>query len=165
MRATPDVATIGNVRKYANEHLTKCVQLLQSMINKLCDRYLVRKVYISPRCSAPMPLSKRDEKVDSQLKTDMLSHCAGMMQDLLHRLCTNMKPIRLVIIDCAGLSTNFGDTQCFFNTHKQVVEIVVDIEFSFDMFSRFNILNGNGVSSKFNCRVGLQKRRRRLITN
>lgn len=128
MLATPDSATIGNVYKsHGNEHLTKRVQLLQSMINKLRDRCPVRKVYTSSRCSAFMSLNKSDEKVDSQLKTDILSHCAGTMQDLLHRLCTNMKPIRLVIIDYAGLLIDFGDAQFFFSMYKQVVEIVVDI--------------------------------------
>jgi hypothetical protein len=95
----------------------------------------------------------------------MLSHYTGTMQDLLHRLRTNTKPIRLVVIDYAGISTDFGDTQFFFNTYKQVVEIVVDIEFSFDVISRSAILNDNGVSSKFNCRVGPQKCSRRLIAN
>ncbi|ORE07810.1 hypothetical protein BCV72DRAFT_204860 [Rhizopus microsporus var. microsporus] len=141
------------------------VQLLQSMINKLRDRCLARKAYVSPRHSASMPLNKRDEKADSQLKADMWSHCARTTQDLLHRLRTNMKSIRLVVIDYAGFSTDFGDVQFLFNAYKQAVEIVVDIEFSFDMTSRSDILNDNGVSNKFNCRIGQRKRSRSLITN
>ncbi|KAI9486239.1 MAG: hypothetical protein EXX96DRAFT_614079 [Benjaminiella poitrasii] len=97
------VATIGHVCKsHGNEHLTKRVQLLQSMINTLRGRCLPRKVYVSLQCNASMPLNKRDAKTDSQLKTAMLNHCAGTMQDLLRWLRTDMKPIRLVAVDYAG---------------------------------------------------------------
>ncbi|ORX46051.1 hypothetical protein DM01DRAFT_1272633, partial [Hesseltinella vesiculosa] len=116
VRSTPDIATIGYARKsFGKESPIKRTQLLQSMIEKLRSRCLARKVYVSPRCSASMPLNDRDRKADSQSTADLLSHCAGTMQDLLHRLRTNMKPIRLVIIDYAGFSTDFGDIQRFFN--------------------------------------------------
>lgn len=63
-----------------------------------------------------MGLEARDKKqgVD-KVKIGELNNCAGTMQDLIHRLRTNTKTIRLVVIDYAGLSTNFEDIYQFFS--------------------------------------------------
>ncbi|KAI7872162.1 hypothetical protein BDF14DRAFT_1698080, partial [Spinellus fusiger] len=50
----------------------------------------------------------------------------GNIQDLKHRLRTNMKPIRLVVIDYAGLSTDFEDIYQFFTKYKQIVKLTID---------------------------------------
>ncbi|KAI7904132.1 uncharacterized protein BX663DRAFT_504074 [Cokeromyces recurvatus] len=92
-----------------------------------------------------------------------LDHCAGTMQDLIHLLRTNTEPIRLIIIDYAGLSTDFADIQALFEKYKQLVEIMVDLDFGFDLISRQDILNDNGVSSKFNYHVGSKKRSHSII--
>ncbi|CAO3695764.1 unnamed protein product [Umbelopsis ramanniana] len=165
VQATPDVVTIGYARKsHGKESLEKRAELLQVMIDKLRQRCLCRKVYVSPTCSASMPLHKRDMKPDT-ITADELTHCAGDMHNLLHRLRTNMKPVRLAIIDYAGFSTDFGDLQAFFRKYHQVVEIVVDTEYTFDLMTRAEILlnNNNSISNKFNCRIGPQKRSRRMI--
>ncbi|KAI7907249.1 uncharacterized protein BX663DRAFT_418526, partial [Cokeromyces recurvatus] len=54
------------------------------------------------------------------------------MQDLIHRLRTNMKPVRLVVIDYAGLSTDFEDIHLFVSKYKQIVELVIDVGYTFD---------------------------------
>lgn len=167
VQATPDVVTIGYARKsHGKETLEKRLELLQVMIEKLRQRCLSQKVYVSPRCNAAMPLHKRDMKSD-KVTLDMLNHCSGDMHDLLHRLRTNMKPVRLAIIDYAGFSTDFGDIQAFIKKYHQLVEIVVDNEYTFDLITRAEILtnSNNSISSKFNCRIGPQKRSRRKITS
>ncbi|CAO3658072.1 unnamed protein product [Rhizopus stolonifer] len=143
------IMTIGYVRKsHSNESHT----------TQLGSRCLAWKMFISPCCNASMNLEKRDmgSSIDNVLKE--LAHCAGTMQDLIHRLRTNIKPIRLIIIDYAGLSTDFADIQALFEKYEQLVEIIIDLDFGFELISRQDILNDNGVSSKINCRVGSKKR-------
>ncbi|ORX63016.1 hypothetical protein DM01DRAFT_1279117 [Hesseltinella vesiculosa] len=128
------------------------------MIDKLRSRCLARKVFVSPRSNSSMALEKRDMTISNNGVLDKLEHCNGTMQDLIHRLRTNRKPIRLVVVDYAGLSTDFGDIQALFEKYEQFVEVVVDLDYGFELISRQDILNDNGVSPKFNCRVGPKKR-------
>ncbi|KAL7322342.1 hypothetical protein PS15p_211971 [Mucor circinelloides] len=67
------------------------------------------------------------------IKNDELYNCAGTIQDLIHRLQTDMKPVRLVVIDYAGLPTDFEDIYQFVTKYKQIVELVVDAEYTFDV--------------------------------
>ncbi|ORX63018.1 hypothetical protein DM01DRAFT_1331112 [Hesseltinella vesiculosa] len=84
-----------------------------------------------------MELEKRDMTIPIHGVLDKLEHCNGTRQDLIHRLRTNRKPIRLIVLDYAGLSTDFGDIQ----KYEQIVEVVVDLDFGFDLISRQDILN------------------------
>lgn len=160
-----DVVTIGYARKsYGNEAVSTRVRLLQLQVDKLRDRCLAKKVFVSSRCSAAMPLEVRDRKQgDDMVRSGQLDNCAGTMQYLIHRLRTNMKPVRLVVIDYAGLSIDFEDIHQFVSKFKQIVELVVDVEYSFDIIPRADVLSDNNVSTRFNCRIGPQKRSRALV--
>ncbi|RCH80408.1 hypothetical protein CU097_004672, partial [Rhizopus azygosporus] len=58
-----NVATIGYARKsYGNENMTTRARLLQSQVERLRGRCLARKVFVSSRCSASMPLEDCDKK-------------------------------------------------------------------------------------------------------
>lgn len=66
-----------------------------------------RKVSVSSRCSAGMPLEARDkEQGDDTARSGQLNNCVGTMQGLIHRLRTNMKPVRLAM-------TNYWSLQGF----------------------------------------------------
>ncbi|RCH85022.1 hypothetical protein CU097_003758 [Rhizopus azygosporus] len=155
-----DVVTIGYTRKsYGYESMTTHARLIQSQVDSLRGRYLARKVSVSSRCNASIPLEDRGKKQgDSMVKIGQIENCAGTMQDLIHRLCTNMKAVRIVVMDYTSLSADFEEVHIFVSKYKQIVELVVDVEYSFDIISRADILNDNNVSKKFNCRIGPRKR-------
>lgn len=156
---TADIVTIGYARKsHTNESQVARVRLLQAMVDKLRSRRLVRKLFVSPRSNASTKFEERDVSDSNISIIKDLMHCAETTQDLIHRFKTNFKPVRLVVIDYAGLSTNFGDIQNLFEKYSQLVEVIVDLDYAFDTISRQSILDDNGVSSKFNCRVGSKKR-------
>ncbi|KAI8638317.1 hypothetical protein BD408DRAFT_436179 [Parasitella parasitica] len=81
---------------------------------------------------------------------------SGTLQDLIHTLRTNMKPVRLVVINYVGLSMDFEDIYRFVSKYKQIVELVVDAEYTFGIIPRAGVLSGNNVSTKFNCGIGPQ---------
>ncbi|ORE23336.1 hypothetical protein BCV71DRAFT_170110, partial [Rhizopus microsporus] len=116
-----DVVTIGYTRKsYGYESMTTHARLIQSQVDSLRGRYLARKVSVSSRCNASIPLEDRGKKQgDSMVKIEV---------------------------------------HIFVSKYKQIVELVVDVEYSFDIISRADILNDNNVSKKFNCRIGPRKR-------
>ncbi|RCH95291.1 hypothetical protein CU097_005227 [Rhizopus azygosporus] len=85
-----DVVTIGYTRKsYGYESMTTHARLIQSQVDSLRGRYLARKVSVSSRCNASIPLEDRGKKQgDSMVKIGQIENCAGTMQDLVHRLRT-----------------------------------------------------------------------------
>lgn len=127
-----DVVTIGYARKSrGNEAISTRVRLLQLQVDKLRDRYFARKVFVSSRRSADMNLEVRDKNQgDNMVRSGQLDNCAGTMQDMIHTLRTNMKPVRLVVIDYAGRSTDFEDIHQFVGKYKQILELVVDLEYT-----------------------------------
>lgn len=159
------MVTIGYAQNsHGNKAISTLIRLLQDQVDKLRNRCLARKVFVSSRCSAAMPLEAREKKQgDDMIRNGELYNCADTMQDLMHILRTNMKPIRLVVINYAGLSTDFEDIYQFVIKYKQIVELVVDTEYKFDITPRADILSDNNVSAKFNCRTGHQKRSRVLV--
>lgn len=62
-----------------------------------------------------------------------------------------------------GLSTDFENIYQFVTKYKQIVELVVDAEYTFDIIPRADVLSDNNASAKFNCRTGHQKRSRALV--
>ncbi|CEP11880.1 hypothetical protein [Parasitella parasitica] len=160
IQASSSIITIGYARKsHCSEPKDARIRLLQEMINKLRSRCLTRKVYVSPRSNASMAFEQRDKNESNVSAIEELTHCAGSTQDLIHRLRTNTKPMRLVVIDYAGLSTDFSDIQELFMKYNQFVELIGDLDFIFDLVSRQDILTDKGVSAKFNCRIGPKKRK------
>ncbi|KAI9486065.1 MAG: hypothetical protein EXX96DRAFT_473073 [Benjaminiella poitrasii] len=76
-----------------------------------------------------------------------------------------MKPVRLAVIDQAGLSTDFEDIYQFIRKYKQIMELVVDVTYTFDTILRVDVLSDNKVSNKFNCSIGPEKQSRAVLEN
>ncbi|KAI8997195.1 hypothetical protein BDB01DRAFT_23919 [Pilobolus umbonatus] len=85
-----------------NEKVTKC---LQSMVLGLKERSLAQKVYVTVSCNAGTPFKKNTI-------IDQLSSISGNAQDLLQDI-QKINKVALVIIDSAGLTTNFTDLEMF----------------------------------------------------
>ncbi|KAI8388004.1 uncharacterized protein BYT42DRAFT_543383 [Radiomyces spectabilis] len=112
-KAGADLVTVGYARKSpGKESCAVRVRCLQLMINKLRTRYRCAKIFVSPSCYAYDRFDERDLKDEPDIINN-LKFIKGTMQDLIVRLNTKQQPIRLVILDYAGLSTNVSDIHHF----------------------------------------------------
>ncbi|KAG1081979.1 hypothetical protein G6F42_022737 [Rhizopus arrhizus] len=88
----PAIANWYAQKSHGNKAISTLIRLLQDQVDKLRNRCLARKVFVSSRCSAAMPLEAREKKQgDDMIRNGELYNCAGTMQDLIHILRTNMK--------------------------------------------------------------------------
>ncbi|KAI8990973.1 hypothetical protein BDF20DRAFT_812786 [Mycotypha africana] len=109
---TGEYATIGYARKsHSNESQSVRLRLLESMTAILVDPCRCSKIYVSPICAANSPLQERDLKRSTLIKEIRNAH--GDMQDLISYAKTAVRPIRLVVIDYAGLTTSPQDLSDF----------------------------------------------------
>ncbi|KAG2201751.1 hypothetical protein INT47_002011 [Mucor saturninus] len=107
-----ECTTIGYARKsLSNEFKSVRLRLLESMTSILVDPCRCSKIFVTPLCNANSPLLERDLK-RSPLTKDV-RHAYGDMHDLISYVKTSMRPIRLVVIDYAGLTTSPQDLYNF----------------------------------------------------
>ncbi|ORX51873.1 hypothetical protein DM01DRAFT_1289165, partial [Hesseltinella vesiculosa] len=114
----------------------------------LHERCFCTKVFVSPCSKSDEPLLNRDRKKDNTRFVDSITGC----QDLRSMLGTKFKPIRLVVIDYAGLSTEPNDIRAFFQRYKQVRELVVDHGLTFEVFEQTDLQQNDDILSRFDCR-------------
>jgi hypothetical protein len=127
------MTNIGYARKSpGKERFEVRRSLLQKMVTRLQDRCLCTKVYISPSSKSDEPLMDRDKKKDNSKFVNSITGCNGDMKGnnfmllcsllfIVHNfvalkslLDKKFKPIRLVVIDYAGFSTEPNDVRHFF---------------------------------------------------
>ncbi|KAI8874874.1 hypothetical protein K501DRAFT_203807, partial [Backusella circina FSU 941] len=105
---TGKCTTIGYARKsHTNESKSVRLRLLENMTAILIDPCRCSKIYVTPICTANSPLLERDMKRNTLSKE--IRHAHGDMQDLISYAKTAVRPIRLVVIDYAGLTTSPQD--------------------------------------------------------
>ncbi|KAG0176926.1 hypothetical protein DFQ29_005460 [Apophysomyces sp. BC1021] len=108
---TKGYEVIGYARKSVGpEDSDTRVRLLQSMIDKLKERSLKSKVFISTSSSASQLFSERDAVKNSEIPRKLVG-VEGTTQDLISYLATTEKDICVVSLDFAGLSTNSVDVR------------------------------------------------------
>jgi hypothetical protein len=109
------MTSIGYARKSPDkERFEVRRSLLQKMVTRLQDRCLCTKVYISPSSKSDEPLMDRDKNKDNSKFVNSITGCNGDMKALRSLLDKKFKPIRLVVIDYAGFSTEPNDVRHFF---------------------------------------------------
>ncbi|KAG2201034.1 hypothetical protein INT47_006578 [Mucor saturninus] len=151
---------IGYVRKsHDNEDKDTRIRLLQSMIDKLFERLLVDKIYVSPMSHAGESFSSRDVKYDKTVLRK-LNKAEGTTQDLLSYV-NIAKKICLVGVDFGGITTNCDDLRNLLSQNKSIKKIVIDrspFGKSINIYDRDQMLDGSQDISEFNCRKGPAQR-------
>ncbi|KAG1149595.1 hypothetical protein G6F36_014706 [Rhizopus arrhizus] len=104
---------IGYCRKskQRDENSNDCQRLLEQQVEKLKERSLVDKVFVSACCKSSDPIANRDLKNSSNVINELES-VDGDMQDLLKVLSTIQK-VCLVTLDAAGLTTGIDNLVSF----------------------------------------------------
>ncbi|KAG2218997.1 hypothetical protein INT45_007659 [Circinella minor] len=147
--------TVGYVRKSnTKEPDTTKKKLVNLQIYKMKTKLLCEDVFVSYNTSANDPISGRDATTPPYTFDD----CSGNTQDLINKITKSARPIRLVIIDYAGLSTNPDDIKLFISLNKSIREVVVDIGHKVEVYSRHDLLKNINILNKFRCRKGCVKR-------
>ncbi|KAL7324969.1 hypothetical protein PS15p_210080 [Mucor circinelloides] len=120
------------------------------MVNNLHINDLCEKVYVSPICRANSDLLARDESPTATVQSilDQLRFQNGDMQDFIMFAKTTTSPIRLVVLDYAGLSTNPLDIRIFVKSIKSINQIVIDHGHKLESLNRAE-LNNHKVITKF----------------
>ncbi|KAI8368214.1 uncharacterized protein BYT42DRAFT_503984 [Radiomyces spectabilis] len=121
------MATIGYARKSkGKERINTRCKLLNEMVHRLRTRCLCTEVYVSPYCDANQPLESRDNNENYARHMGLIRSCDGDMSNLLLLLKTKFKPIRLVVIDFAGLSTESNYIRAFIRYSGHMMRPSVD---------------------------------------
>ncbi|KAI9009016.1 hypothetical protein CLU79DRAFT_497023 [Phycomyces nitens] len=132
---TGECTTIGYARKsHTNESKSARLRILENMMAILVDPCRCSKIYVTPICAANSPLLERDLKHSTLSKE--LHHAHGDMQDLISYAKTGVRPIRLVVLDYAGLTTSPQDLFGFIKTLPMIMFVVVYHGYRFKSFSR-----------------------------
>ncbi|KAL0082272.1 hypothetical protein F4703DRAFT_1126337 [Phycomyces blakesleeanus] len=153
------MTTIGYARKSpGKESLETRCSLLQKMADRLKNRCLCTKIFVSPSSKADEPLMVRDSKKDCSKYLNVLIDCVGNMNDLCTILDRKFKPVRLVIIDYAGLSTEPNNVRDFFSRYTQVKGLVIDHGLTFEILKREDLLENEDILSRFDCRSNYKHR-------
>ncbi|KAG2229570.1 hypothetical protein INT48_008939, partial [Thamnidium elegans] len=112
-------------------------QLIQLMCDRLRERSLVDKLFVSFFSNANHPISERDSNVDE--KIDEKLYADGNTQ----------------VLDYAGLTTDPNDLKKFLETNKNIEKAVVDNlpkNNKVEIFERKEILNNPSRLEAFKCR-------------
>ncbi|KAI8067027.1 uncharacterized protein B0P05DRAFT_208143 [Gilbertella persicaria] len=139
-------------------------RLLNSMVQCLKERSLCDTVFVSWSCSAAANIASRDMNVNPDLLTDLIG-VKGDTQSMISYINSSVTDICLVAIDFAGLSTNVGDLQNFFNTHKKLKTVLIDkliYDNEFHEFKREAVLSDPTILSSFDCRSKPVQRSRKV---
>ncbi|KAI8875630.1 hypothetical protein K501DRAFT_233357, partial [Backusella circina FSU 941] len=117
---------IGYARKSIgsnDEEIRK--RLLNNMVQCLKERSLCDMVFVSWSCSAAANFASRDMNVNTDLLNELIG-VDGDTQSMISYINSSETDICLVAIDFAGLSTNIGDLQNFFNIHQKLTTVIID---------------------------------------
>ncbi|ORX52287.1 hypothetical protein DM01DRAFT_1059365 [Hesseltinella vesiculosa] len=153
------MTTVGYARKSpGKERFDARCSLLRKLVKRLEDRGLCTKVFISPSSQSDEPIMLRDEKKDNSMFLASISSCMGDMKNFRAMLNKKFKPVRLVVIDYAGLSTEPNDVRGFFRQYPQIKELVIDHGLTFEVIDRGDLLDNDDVLSRFDCRTSPKHR-------
>ncbi|SAL98391.1 hypothetical protein [Absidia glauca] len=94
----------------------------------------------------------RDKKKDNSKFVNSITGCNGDMKALKSLLDKKFKPIRLVVIDYAGFSTEPNDVRHFFERYTQVKQLVIDHGLTFEIFEQNDLCKNEDILSRFDCR-------------
>ncbi|KAL1926451.1 hypothetical protein VTP01DRAFT_5780 [Rhizomucor pusillus] len=104
-------SVIGYCRKSCtNDDNGTRVRLLQTMVDRLQEKSLVDRVFVSPFSSADEEINSRDTQ--GNFAMNQLENVSGNTQDLISFLTITRK-VCLIILDFAGLTTNVEDLKRF----------------------------------------------------
>ncbi|KAI8875629.1 hypothetical protein K501DRAFT_233357, partial [Backusella circina FSU 941] len=95
------------------------------MVQCLKERSLCDMVFVSWSCSAAANFASRDMNVNTDLLNELIG-VDGDTQSMISYINSSETDICLVAIDFAGLSTNIGDLQNFFNIHQKLTTVIID---------------------------------------
>ncbi|KAI9287210.1 hypothetical protein BC943DRAFT_267626, partial [Umbelopsis sp. AD052] len=107
--------TLGYARKFpAILTYDERQRLLQSMVDKLYFRLKCEEVFVSPESPIDDPILRRDSVKETYLRAGVrIKGCHGYFTDLTNRIKDVLRPVRLVIIGCIGLSISPSDIRAF----------------------------------------------------
>ncbi|KAI9486943.1 MAG: hypothetical protein EXX96DRAFT_535145 [Benjaminiella poitrasii] len=153
--------TIGYVRKSNTaESKTAKQKSLSLQAYKLKTKYLCKHVFTSVDTNADTLIEDRDYE-EKKTKLD-IKNSHGDCQDSIKM---SDKKVRLVVISFSGLSTNPGDIYDFVKYVRKkrriqwnLKEIVVDMGYKVEIFTRHQLLHDDKVLKQFKCRTSLKKR-------
>ncbi|KAI7848951.1 hypothetical protein BDC45DRAFT_419768, partial [Circinella umbellata] len=95
---------------------TKKKKLVNLQIYKVKTKPLCEDVSVSYNTSASDPIAGPDATTRPYTFDD----CSGNTQDLINKITKSTRPIRLVIIHYAGLSTNPDDIKLVISLNKSI---------------------------------------------
>ncbi|EPB83454.1 hypothetical protein HMPREF1544_09782 [Mucor circinelloides 1006PhL] len=101
----------------------------------------------------------------SKRKVSFMGEPFTRKRTMISYINSSVTDICLVAIDFAGLSTNVGDLQNFFNTHKKLKTVLIDkliYDNEFHEFKREAVLSDPTVLSSFDCRSKPVQRSRKV---
>ncbi|KAG2227450.1 hypothetical protein INT45_007475 [Circinella minor] len=143
---------VGYARKSPGEQPNRLANLT-AMVNKLKERSLVNKCFISRVSNASDELGERDQRDTS---TSNIPGTHGNTQDMIGHIASSNKKICLVVIDYAGFSTNQQNIYDFVHNHKTLEKIIIDQIPYYNQttcFTRSQMLDDISVLSVFECRM------------
>ncbi|KAG2181862.1 hypothetical protein INT44_008678 [Umbelopsis vinacea] len=148
---------IGYVRKSPGKERTSArLSLLASMIERLKEDSSVIKVFGSYSSTSNQRFADRDF-VDPVHVPNTL----GNTQDLLRHLSTSNKPVAIVAIDFAGLTTNVNDLVKLLRDYETIKMVLIENIQAHNKtycFTREQLLKDETVLQQFNCRPELIRR-------
>ncbi|KAF7720561.1 hypothetical protein EC973_007491 [Apophysomyces ossiformis] len=148
---------LGYVRKSpGKEDASTRFRLLASMVDRLINGSSVDMVFASYSSTSKEPIASRD-------RTDSIHvpKTSGTTQDLLRHLSTTSKPIAIVAIDFAGLTTNTNDLIQWIRDHEVVKIVLIDNVEALNQthaFTREQLLTDISVLQQFDSRPAPIKR-------
>ncbi|KAI9269616.1 hypothetical protein EDC94DRAFT_535908 [Helicostylum pulchrum] len=133
--------------------MTAKIKSVNLQIYKLKKKLLCEKVFASINTSANDPILSRDYNKFPR-SSRSLAGCIGDSQTMIDFITETNRKVRLVVIDFAGLSTNVDDLRHFIKNNRSISEVSVDESHKVNVYTRYELLHGDDIISKFNCRQG-----------
>ncbi|KAI7861307.1 hypothetical protein BDF14DRAFT_1992073, partial [Spinellus fusiger] len=119
--------------------------------DRLRERSLVDKLFVSVCSNANHPISERDVKVDKELLKNWINVAIYFYQQ---KIC-------LVVLDYASLTTDPNDLKKFLKANKNIEKVIVDNlpqNNKIEIFERKEILNNPSRLEVFRCRASTCQR-------
>ncbi|KAG1037879.1 hypothetical protein G6F43_012769 [Rhizopus delemar] len=153
---------IGYARKSTIPHVNDDIRIknIQNMIDLLCERSGVDRVYVSPCSNSIEPIASRDTIVNKDMISS-LHQCSGDTQDMIKYIRLKKGAVVIICLTYAGFTTDPNDLKEFIRYHKNITHIVVDDNANNDrihVHSRDEILNKPWIAEKFKCRTSVGQR-------
>ncbi|KAI7904051.1 uncharacterized protein BX663DRAFT_432369 [Cokeromyces recurvatus] len=113
------------------------LRLLESMVDRLVQNSSVDMVFASYSCRSKQPFADRDTANPIHVPKT-----SGNTQDMLQFLSTSSKPIAIVVVDFAGLTTNTNDLIQWLQDYETVRFALIDNIEAFNQTFTFTRCHG-----------------------